>query len=144
MLVDYFLLRRGNLSLTDLFTLSSEGRYYFCHGFNLRAFAAFVIGFLLPLPGFAASFGREINIAATHMYSLGWVLSFLMGCLSYYIICLVFKLPGDDGTHAFESQVQSAQQIIVDGFDIDTESHGSAASVGSGHIKEREVVEKMA
>ncbi|KAK5065128.1 hypothetical protein LTR84_000964 [Exophiala bonariae] len=144
MLIDYLILRRGNLSLTDLFTLSSEGRYYFFHGFNVRAFAAFVIGFLLPLPGFAASFGHNINIAATHMYSLGWVLSFLMGCLSYYIICLLFKLPGDDGKQSFESQVQSAEQIIIEGFHVETESHGSAASIESDQIKEREVVEKMA
>lgn len=144
MLIDYFVLRRGNLNLADLFTLSSEGRYYFFHGFNLRAFAAFVIGFLLPLPGFAASFGHDIDIAATHMYSLGWVLSFLMGCLSYYIICLIWKLPGDDGKQGFESQVQLAEQVIVEGVHTDSESHGSAASIGSEPVKEREVVEKMA
>jgi len=144
MLIDYFVLRRGNLNLIDLFTLSSEGRYYFFHGFNLRAFAAFVIGFLLPLPGFAASFGHDINIAATHMYSLGWVLSFLMGCLSYYVICLVCKLPGDDGNHTFESHVESAEQIILEGLHTDSESHGSAASIGSELVKDREVVEKLA
>ncbi|KAH8884067.1 allantoin permease [Thozetella sp. PMI_491] len=104
MVVDYLILRRGNLNLPDMYTLSSEGRYYFFKGWNLRAFAAFVIGFLLPLPGFIGSFGTTtVSEGATHMYTLGWVLSFLVGGLAYLVICLVFRLPGDDGEHGFET-----------------------------------------
>jgi NCS1 family nucleobase:cation symporter-1 len=129
MLVDYYLIRKGNLDLSELFTLEKHGRYHFFHGFNVRAFAAFVIGFLLPLPGFAASFGHSIGIAATHMYSLGWVLSFLMGSLSYYVICLIWKVPGNDGSHAFEAQVEPAEQLIYDGIQGD-----------GGHFDERKDV----
>ena len=89
MLVDYFLIRRGNITMSDLYTRSPYGRYYYFHGFNLRAFVAFVVGFLLPLPGFVGSFGHELGPAASKMYALGWVLSFVMGAVSYYIICLV-------------------------------------------------------
>src|SRR5688572_9240425 len=56
MVVDYFILRKGNLSIRHLFTASSEGIYYYTKGVNLRAFAAFVIAFSLPLPGFIESF----------------------------------------------------------------------------------------
>lgn len=67
-----------------------------------------------------------------------------MGGLSYTVVCLVYKLPGDDGKQAFESQVVPAEQMIVEGFHADTESHGSAASIGSEPIKDREIVEKLA
>lgn len=125
MLVDYFLIRRGNLTLPDLFTRSRTARYYYFHGFNLRACAAFIIGFLLPLPGFAASFGYDIGSAALDMYALGWILSLLMGCIAYYVMCLIWKVPGDDADHSFEALVDEAQQIIFDGVGVAVEKHHS-------------------
>jgi NCS1 family nucleobase:cation symporter-1 len=145
MLVDYFVVRKGNLNLPDMFSLTSHGRYHYFHGFNLRAFASFVIGFLLPLPGFAGSFGHKIGVAATHMYALGWVLSFLMGCLSYYVICLIWKVPGDDGSHPFESEVASAEQVILDGLLVIDGSHAGQetdGSIDSEPAKEVHVMEK--
>ncbi len=144
MIIDYYVVRKGNINLPDLFSLNSRGRYHYFHGFNLRAFAAFVIGFLLPLPGFAASFGHDIGIAATHMYTLGWVLSFLMGCLTYYIICMIWKIPGDDLTRPFEAEVASAQQVILDGLLV---IDGNALQEPNGSIesdagKEVQVMEK--
>lgn len=115
MIIDYFFIRRGNMYMPDTFTLSSKARYFYFHGVNIRAFAAFIIGFLLPLPGFAASFGHTIGIAATHMYQLGWVLSFIMGSLSYYLICLIWSVPGDDGRYAWEEQVSLAREVVLDG-----------------------------
>jgi NCS1 family nucleobase:cation symporter-1 len=121
MIIDYFIIRKGNMSIEDMYSLSSNGRYYYFGGVNLRVFAAFIIGFLLPLPGFVASFGYKIGLAASHMYSLGWVLSFLMGCLSYWVICLVFKVPGDDGRYPWEGKVEENQVAIVDGVHLDQE-----------------------
>lgn len=115
MIVDYFWGRKGNLNIPDLFTSASPGRYHYFHGFNLRAFAAFVIGFLLPLPGFAASFGHKIDSAAVHMYSLGWVLSFIMGGLSYFIFSLIWPLPANDRALRFEAAVAEATEVIIDG-----------------------------
>ncbi|KAK6380097.1 hypothetical protein LTS17_005285 [Exophiala oligosperma] len=151
MLVDYFFVRKGNLVLPDLFTLSPHGRYYFFHGFNLRAFSAFVIGFLLPLPGFAGSFGHDIGEAATHMYALGWLLSFLTGGLAYYVISTIWKVPGDDEESRnlpFEARVEAAKQIIDRGFET-TEltvgfEGGDASRESSGPDKDAHVIEKMA
>jgi nucleobase:cation symporter-1, NCS1 family len=144
MLIDFFVIRKGNLNLTDMFSLSPHGRYHYFHGFNLRAFAAFVIGFLLPLPGFAQSFGTGGTAAAAHMYSLGWVLSFLVGCLSYYVICVMWKVPGDDGSHPFESAVEPAQQIIFDGVLLGEERHHVDEDVEFGASKELQITEKAA
>lgn len=103
MLADYFVLRRGNLHIPDLFTRSSGGRYYYFHGVNLRAYTAFVAGFLLPLPGFIGSFGTtNVSDAASNMYSLGWELSFVVGGLAYLVTAYIWPLPGNDGSHGFE------------------------------------------
>jgi nucleobase:cation symporter-1, NCS1 family len=119
MLVDYFIIRKGNIELEDLYTRSRLGRYWFFNGFNVRAFIAFVIGFILPLPGFAGTFGHNVGDAADHMFALGWVLSFLMGGLTYWVACMIFKIPGDDREHSFESKVGPAQTIINDGLHIE-------------------------
>ncbi|KAH7316989.1 allantoin permease [Stachybotrys elegans] len=103
MIVDYFLLHKGNLCVPDLFTQSSEGTYYYFHGVNVRAYAAFIIGFLLPLPGFIESFGRPTTLnAASNMYALGWELSFLLGGLSYLVLSLIWRTPRTNEQYGFE------------------------------------------
>jgi NCS1 family nucleobase:cation symporter-1 len=114
MVVDYFLVRKGNMDLLEMYTTSPTGRYFYYKGVNFRAYAAFIIGFLLPLPGFVGSFGHKIGAAATDMYALGWVLSLLMGSLSYYVICLVFPVPGNDREGGFESKVPLDISVLVD------------------------------
>ena len=105
MTVDYFLVRRGNLHLADLYSRSSLAAYFYTKGFNIWAYAAFVAGFLLPLPGFIGSFGYPIGSAATELFSLGWVLSFVVGGLSYFVLCRVWPIPGqrEDRNKEFES-----------------------------------------
>jgi NCS1 family nucleobase:cation symporter-1 len=97
MIVDYFLVRRGNLDIEAMYDESSFGKYYFVYGVNWRAVAAFVAGFALPLPGFIGSFGTaSVSSSATYMYDLGWELSFVVGGLVYWILCLVFPVPGQE------------------------------------------------
>lgn len=103
------------MNLPDLFRKSPSGRYYFTKGFNIRALAAFVVGFILPLPGFVASFGYELSSAASNMFALGWALSFAVGGISYWVICLIFKVPGDDGDCQFEEKVDEAEGMILRG-----------------------------
>ncbi|EFE34848.1 uncharacterized protein ARB_06614 [Trichophyton benhamiae CBS 112371] len=118
MLIDYFFVRRGNLHLPDLYRHSSTARYYFTKGFNIRAFAAFIIGSLLPLPGLIGSFGNSFSAAADRMFSLGWTLSFLVGSLAYWILCALFKVPGDDDSYGFEEKVAEAEEMICQGGDV--------------------------
>lgn len=118
-------MRRGNLHRADLFARSPAARYHYTHGVNLRAVVAFVVGFALPLPGFVASFGHDISAAATHMYELGWVLSFLVGGLAYYVACAVFRVPGDDGADSFEARVAEERDAVLEGLPV-----GEAEEVG--------------
>ena len=105
MTMDYFLVRRGNLHLADLYSSSSLAAYFYTKGFNIWAYAAFVAGFLIPLPGFIGSFGYPIGSAATKMFSLGWVLSFVVGGLAYFVLCWIWPMPGqrEDRSKGFES-----------------------------------------
>lgn len=125
MIVDYFVIRRGNMSLADMFTTSSTGRYFYWNGVNIRAYAAFIIGFILPLPGFVASFGYSISDAAAHMYALGWILSFLMGSLAYFVVCKVWKVPGDDWRCRWEETMPMDIVAVIDSIQVGDGAEGS-------------------
>lgn len=145
MIVDYFFIRRGNLHLGDMFSQSRFGRYFYTKGVNIIGIAAFIIGFLLPLPGFIASFGTgaKVNAAATDMFDLGWVLSFLMGGISYWVIYLVFDMfrgqSESDGKLPFEAQMpkhiergSDSGTLIIDGAEIGVPTAMGEVDVNEG------------
>ncbi|CAH0051412.1 unnamed protein product [Clonostachys solani] len=138
MLVDYFISRKGNLSMSDLFTTSSSGIYYYFHGVNLRAFAAFIIGFILPLPGFIGTFGTvTVSGAASNMYSLGWELSFVIGGVAYLVLGLVWPVPGDGASRGFETSPVSdgnADDLTVLDATCNTSETKEAEQVKSGEV----------
>lgn len=58
-MVDYWLIRKGRIDVPQLYSEDPNGAYYYSHGVNLRAVAAFVpaavIAIVLALlPGFAS------------------------------------------------------------------------------------------
>lgn len=103
MLVDYYIVRKGNIDIRDLYSESRDAKYYYTFGNNWRAAGAFLSGFAVPLAGFIGSFGTTtVSTAASRMYALGWALSFVIGGLTYWILCLIWPVPGDDSQHSFE------------------------------------------
>ncbi|WRT70427.1 uncharacterized protein IL334_007425 [Kwoniella shivajii] len=116
MLVDYFLVRRGNLDIGALFDGSPNSKYFFTLGVNWRSIAAFVVGFVIPLPGFIGSFGTvTVPLSASRIFYLGWELSFLCGGIAYWILCLLFKVPGqEDCQRPFQNMVHDSW-VLPDG-----------------------------
>ncbi|KAK5444239.1 hypothetical protein LTS15_010354 [Exophiala xenobiotica] len=132
MVVDYFLIRRGNMSIPDMYNLSPNGRYYYYHGFNIRAFVAFVAGFALPMPGFIHSFNKTTATAIDRMYWLGWFLSLLVGASTYYLGCLIWKVPGEEKKCPFESQVPG----YTDEIDLEHTTAAARLEEGSSSIND--------
>lgn len=137
MVVDYFLIRRGNMSIPEMYNLASSGRYYYWRGFNVRAFVAFVAGFALPMPGFIHSFSTLTGNAVDRMYWLGWILSLLVGALTYYLACLIWKVPGGEKHSSFESQVPGdLDQIdLVDATSAAGLEEGDLTLANADHLK---------
>jgi NCS1 family nucleobase:cation symporter-1 len=91
------------LRTTELFTKSSSGLYYYFHLVNIRAYFAFVIGFLLPSPGFIDSFEKSsLSGASSHLYSLGWELDFVIGSVTCLVLVLIWPVPGNEQSFGFE------------------------------------------
>ncbi|CAK4030652.1 uracil permease [Lecanosticta acicola] len=91
MVCDYFLLTNGNLFLSHLYDGSRHNRhYYYCHGWNLQAAIAYIVGIALPFPGFVGTLGPSVSSTATKLGQLGWMLSFASSFLVYYVLCKIF------------------------------------------------------
>ncbi|CAA3008453.1 purine-uracil permease NCS1 [Olea europaea subsp. europaea] len=87
-LVDYYLIQRGNLSIKDLYSLNPGGAYYYSGGYNLAAIGALIIGILPVIPGFLQKVGilSTIPNAYTIIYNNAWFFSFFSAGILYWII----------------------------------------------------------
>ena len=86
LIADYWVLRRQNLSLRDLFEVN--GRYTYSNGVNWRAVAALVISILPVVPGFiraALTPGGQVASPNLfdHLYTYAWFVTFALSFLVY-------------------------------------------------------------
>ncbi|RAO70615.1 uncharacterized protein BHQ10_006627 [Talaromyces amestolkiae] len=94
MVVDYWIIRKGNFHIPSLYTKAPGTPYAYWHGWNPRALVAWVCGVVFVVHGVAGSLHPgSVNAASTRMYSLGFFLSFLMGGFVFYLLNLVWPVP---------------------------------------------------
>jgi nucleobase:cation symporter-1, NCS1 family len=94
MIADYWIVRRRQLSLADLY--KHEGRYAYSGGWNWRAIAAVLIGVVPVLPGFlkaattpgfAGVFENPTFIEG--LYNYGLFFTFFVAGLSYLLLSMI-------------------------------------------------------
>ncbi|KAL1602588.1 hypothetical protein SLS60_006004 [Paraconiothyrium brasiliense] len=137
MIVDYWFVRRGNFHVPSLYVNSPKAPYSYYKGWNLRMLAAWVAGVAFTVHGVAGSLNPgSVSTASKNMYKLGFVLSFLMGALVYYVLCLLWPVPilpeGEERELHFEEMAanegffshESVATItgVVDGEEVDSAS----------------------
>ncbi|KMU88453.1 uracil permease [Coccidioides immitis H538.4] len=96
MISEYWVVRSRKIKLSDLYHPRPEGIYYFWHGINPRAFAAWVVGFAPQLPGFVNAINPSIPVpqACVKLYNLAYPLGFAISFVVYVLISKVFPPPG--------------------------------------------------
>ncbi|KAL1893324.1 hypothetical protein Sste5346_006501 [Sporothrix stenoceras] len=129
MIVDYFVIRKGNVHIPSLYNGAPSSPYWYNGGFNIRAFVAWAIGVAVVINGLAGSFHTNYNAGSKHLYSLGLVLSFTVGGLLYYVFNKIWPIniypayhSGEDAK-TFETMKQSDgyfadDDVIITGTDI--------------------------
>jgi NCS1 family nucleobase:cation symporter-1 len=94
MVVDYWIIRKGNFHVPSLYTKGAGSPYAYSNGWNIRAVVAWVAGIAFTVHGIAGSLDKNsVNQASKNMYKLGFLLSFTMGCSVYYVLSLIWKMP---------------------------------------------------
>ncbi|KAF4340516.1 allantoin transport [Fusarium beomiforme] len=113
MIVDYWIIRRGNFHVCSLFTKDPSSPYTYYKGWNLRAIVAWIAGVAFTVHGIAGNLNpNSVNQASKNMYRLGFLLSLLMGMAMYYVLCLIWPPPvypegSIDGSMVFEYMADS-------------------------------------
>ncbi|KAF2034939.1 hypothetical protein EK21DRAFT_97142 [Setomelanomma holmii] len=131
-----FLGSKGNFHVPSLYVSAHASAYSFYKGWNLRMLAAWIAGVAFKVHGVAGSLNpRSVSAASKNMYKLGFLLSFCMGGLVYYVLCLIWpvrilpleaekelafeKLAANEGF--FEHENISTITGVLDGEDVDTQ-----------------------
>jgi NCS1 family nucleobase:cation symporter-1 len=86
LIADYFLLRRRELNVDDLYRTHGEYRYW--RGFNPIALLALLVGVAPNIPGFLAEVGavakEDVPAALRVLYTGAWFVGFLLGGGLYF------------------------------------------------------------
>ncbi|WP_020683687.1 NCS1 family nucleobase:cation symporter-1 [Marinobacterium rhizophilum] len=79
MIVDYYLIRGGNLDIQDLFSADPEGAYYFDGGWNKKAIMGFSVAGIF-------SIGTVWVPALEALSGYGWVIGALLGGVIHWVL----------------------------------------------------------
>ena len=79
MVVDYYLIKKSNLVNKDIFSLESDGLYFYSNGWHIKAIYSLFLGFI-----FAASTIWNENLMNLHSFS--WIIGAFISSLTYYLL----------------------------------------------------------
>ncbi len=78
-IVDFYLIKEGNLSNKDLYLPESKSIYYYSKGWNIKAIYSLILGFI-----FSASTIWNINLMS--LLSYAWIIGAFVSSLTYYLL----------------------------------------------------------
>jgi len=79
MVIDYYLVKKTNLSNKDIFSIESKGKYFYSNGWNIKASYSLVLGFI-----FSAS--TIWNESLINFYSYSWLIGAFISSIIYYLL----------------------------------------------------------
>ncbi|KAL4930361.1 nucleobase cation symporter-1 family protein [Aspergillus undulatus] len=142
MVVDYWIIRKGNFHLPSLYTKEPGKVYSYYHGWNLRSIAAWAGGVAFTVHGIAGSLdSSSVGQASKSIYKLGFLLSFAMGSFLYYVFTLIWPvpiLPGHVSGDGLGFEDMAATEGFLDGESVEGVRAGPTG-VALGEEGEKEV-----
>ncbi|KAH8909658.1 NCS1 nucleoside transporter [Coniochaeta sp. PMI_546] len=103
-LVDYAFARKGNVHVPSLYNGTKGSLYWFNGGVNWIGVVAWLAGVSLGLPGLVAQYQPQaVSAAGKHMYTFGWILTFVAAAVVYFVGIKIFP-----------------PKVYPDGFDMPT------------------------
>lgn len=109
----------GNVFIASLYDPTRNNQnYYYCKGWNIQAYIAYIAGIALPFAGFVGTLGPTVSSTATKMGDLGWCLSFVTTFVVYYAICRVWPTENQKIIRAKGlkwEELESDEIVAIDG-----------------------------
>ena len=79
MISDYYFVKKGDLVNKDIYSLESNGEYYYSGGWHIKGVYSLILGFI-----FSASTIWNPNLMFMHSYS--WIVGAFVACFTYYLL----------------------------------------------------------
>ena len=79
MVSDFYFIKRGNLINKDIYSLESNGSFYYSGGWHLKGVYSLVLGFI-----FSSSTIWNINLMFLQSYS--WIIGAFISGFTYYLL----------------------------------------------------------
>ncbi|CAG7986446.1 unnamed protein product [Penicillium olsonii] len=122
---DYYLIRRGLLNIPALY-ISSPTPYRFFHGFNPRAFLAYVVAIAPNFYGFLHQMGVKAPRGIERFYYIAYPTGLIIGFVVYYLSCLASnppemqKSPGwmEPKDYVEDGDLGASQGLPIDSIDV--------------------------
>ncbi|KAH8810655.1 putative allantoin permease [Xylogone sp. PMI_703] len=124
MIIDYWIVRRGNVHVPSLYRPNPSSPYWYIMGFNPRAYAAWAIGVGLTIAGIAGKLSPgSVPTGVVNIYNTSFILSAASSGLFYYLFTRIWPLPVYPAEHEHESRTWEYMRPSDGYFDEDEESH---------------------
>ncbi len=94
MLCDFYIIRKRNIKLGDLYTISPAGAYYYFHGFNIRALFVWLVTSAIGLPGLINNANSNIKIGTglSNYYTGNAFFGLVIAGVWYYLTHLAWPI----------------------------------------------------
>ncbi|RDW84988.1 uracil permease-3 [Coleophoma cylindrospora] len=93
-MIDFWVVRKKNWKVPDLYIGNSSSIYWFHYGFHWRAFVVWLGLIWLSLPGFVSAItGKPTALAWKRIFQITYFVGWLGGMILYAALCYVFPVP---------------------------------------------------
>jgi NCS1 family nucleobase:cation symporter-1 len=119
LMTDYYIVRRGNVSVPDMYNFHGMYRYSPRYASNWRAVVAFFIGCIPPLPGFVNNIvvsangngvyeTTSVSLGGQHLFNIGYIYSFFAAGVFYWGFNQIFP-----HTESIMDHAETGEDIIA-------------------------------
>ena len=111
LLCHYYIITRGYLEIDDLYTARKNGAYHYFHGWNWRAYLAYIIGIALNFYGFLSNMGVPAPSGVTKAYYFAYEIGLFTSFGTYWA---AMSLPaGSEFSKIEENIAEYAKQAAI-------------------------------
>ncbi|KAK1564221.1 NCS1 nucleoside transporter [Colletotrichum navitas] len=93
LLVNYYVIGRGRLDIPDCFSSAKSGAYHYSHGWNIRAYAAYIIGIIPNFYGFLNNMGVSAPVGVTRFYFFAYWVGLALSGFTFWLTCKIWPPP---------------------------------------------------
>jgi NCS1 family nucleobase:cation symporter-1 len=87
LLCHYYIISRGYLKIDDLYTSDKYGVYHYFHGWNWRAYVAYIVGIIPNFYGFLNNMGVSAPMGVTKAYYFAYEIGLILSSGVYWACC---------------------------------------------------------